>query len=130
MNMRRVLAITALLAATTFGTVVAQVSPASAGSRVNVGGTATCSMVGMSPIKATSVRISASGTSTTVGTSGLFWKYGRYDLTLPYLPSQGTNGTMTVVCPRGSARPGSHSKTVWLKPGWRNTTGDTSWTAI
>lgn len=83
MNMRRVLAGTALLAAATCGTVVAQASPASAGSQVNVGGTATCSMVAMSPIGATSVTISAAGGTSGVGTSGLPWNYGRYDLTLP-----------------------------------------------
>ena len=116
--------------ATTFGLAATQAAPASAGSTVNVGGTATCAMFGLSPIQASSVTISANGHSRAVGTSGLPWKKGRYDLTLPSLPSKGTWGTMTVKCPRGSAHPGTHSKGVWLKPDWRNTTGDTSWRSV
>lgn len=130
MKIKRILASGVVVGASALGLVATQSSPAGAASTVNVGGTATCQMVGLKPIAASSVTISAAGRSARVGTSGLPWKYGRYDLSLPYLPNSGTWGTMTVNCPKGSYHAGNHTKNVWLKPDWRNTTGDTSWRNI
>lgn len=107
---------------------LAAVAPAAAhaGSTVNVGGFATCAWVG-SGLAAQRVTITLdSGGSSTVGTSALPWQNGLYRMTFPSMPRGGTGATVTVTCSQVALHPGAHSFRVFLKPDWRNTTGDTT----
>jgi 4-hydroxybenzoate polyprenyltransferase len=129
--LKKLLSTGALMLASTFGLVAIQAAPASAASTVWVGGTATCAWFGTKTLAASRVYVHAdSGASNAVGTSGLPYKYGRYDLSLSYIPSGGTWASVTITCPSGSAHPGNHYTRWWLKPDWRNTTGDHSWRNI
>ncbi len=101
-------------------------SMASASSRVNIGGTATCRWLGGGGLRAVSVTVSFGGASSTVGTSAVPFRTGRYDTTLPSLPRGGANVRFDVTCSGLSNRPGTHTFYRWLKPDWRNTTGNTN----
>lgn len=117
----------AVVAGAVAGALVA-VAPAAAhaGSTVNVGGFATCAWVG-SGLAAQKVTITLdSGGSSTVGTSGLQWQNGLYRMSFPSMPRGGTGATVTVTCSSFALHPGAHSFRTFLKPDWRNTTGDTT----
>lgn len=99
---------------------------AQAGSTVYVGGYATCASFA-GPVAAKSVSVDY---GTPVGTSALPWRKGRYDTTIAYLPRTGANIRFVVTCPSLTNNPGAQTFYRWLKPDWRNTTGDTNFTNI
>jgi hypothetical protein len=121
--------ITRALAATAAAAIIgAGVAPsmASASSTVNVGGYATCSSpIGSLAARSVSIALDSGGYSS-VGTSSLPWSNGLYRMTFGYMPSGGTWATAYVNCSSFAWHPGSHSFRIWLKPDWRNTTGDHS----
>lgn len=121
--MGRFIAATLATAALAFGMAP---SSASASSTVNVGGYATCAWLG-SGLAASKVTISLdSGGTQSVGTSSAPWSNGLYRMSFPWMPSGGTWATATVTCSSFSFHPGNQSYRIWLKPDWRNTTGDHS----
>lgn len=97
---------------------------------VSVGGFATCPGVayrGSVPAKSVTIRLDT-GAQVTVGTSSLPWKFGRFDMSFSWIPSQGTGYTGTVTCPLGTPSKGG-SWRGFLKPDWRNTTGTITYKA-
>ena len=101
-------------------------TPASAGSTVTVSGTAKCG-IGFSAASVT-IRLDSGG-QVTVGTSGLPWQIGRFEMKFGWMPQQGTGYTGWVSCRPGTSFSGGGSWRGYLKPDWRNNTAAINYTA-
>lgn len=127
--MKQLKKVGAVVVSASIGVLVFSAPMTLASSKVNVGGRANCrSMVGGTQA-AKKVTIKEEGNGESHSESTGMWN-DTYRMTFSWMPAGGTWAQMTVNCGALAVSPGDHSKRVWLKPDWRNTTGDTSWTSI